>query len=98
MLSFTKTALKKNGAENKRIKDNKLDKIPEYGVFKDLSIEIIRAIIEWMLSEHYMLQTKEQYPVLHSTYEGLHYSESITEGKLKKLKKYLEGNGMPFEM
>lgn len=45
-----------------------------------------------------MLQTKEQYPVLHSTYEGLHCSESITEGKLKKLKKYLEGNGMPFEM
>lgn len=87
-----------HGVENKRIKDNKLDKIPEYGVFKDLSIESIRAIIEWMLSEHYVLQTKEQYPVLHSTYEGLHYSESITEGKLKKLKKYLEGNGMPFEM
>ena len=34
----------------------------------------------------------------HSTYEGLHYSESITEGKLKKLKKQLEGNKMPFDM
>ena len=32
---------------------------------------------------------------LHSTYEGLHYSESITEGKLKKLKKQLEGDIMP---
>ena len=39
-----------------------------------------------------------KYPVLHSTYEGLHYSESITEGKLKKLKKQLEGNKMPFDM
>lgn len=37
-----------------------------------------------------MLKTKERYPVLHSTYDGLHYSEYITEGKLKKLKKYLE--------
>lgn len=34
----------------------------------------------------------------HSTYEGLHYSESITEGKLKKLKKQLEGNKTPFDM
>lgn len=48
------------------------------------------SIIEWLIKEHYMLKTKEKYPVLHSTYEGLHYSETITEGKLKKLKKYLE--------
>ncbi|MCM1057122.1 MAG: hypothetical protein NC517_05885 [Firmicutes bacterium] len=32
--------------------------------------------------EHLILKTKEKYSVLHSTYEGLHYSE--------KLKKYLE--------
>ena len=43
-----------------------------------------------MIKEHYTLKTKGQYPVLHSTYEGLHYSESITEGKLKKLRKHLE--------
>jgi len=36
------------------------------------------------------LKTKGRYPVLHSTYEGLHYSEIITQNKLKKLKKYLE--------
>ena len=40
--------------------------------------------------EHKDLKTKERYPVLHSTYDGLHYSESITKGKLQKLKKYLE--------
>ena len=47
---------------------------------------------------NYILKTKGKYPVLHSTYEGLHYSESITEGKLKKLKIQLEGNKMPFDM
>jgi DNA helicase-4 len=47
-------------------------------------------MIEWMISEHLILKTKEKYPVLHSTYEGLHYSNVITEGKLKKLQKLLK--------
>lgn len=78
------------GANTKRIQDDYLDKLTEYGVLRDMPYEIVQAIIEWMLKEHYMLKTKERAPVLHSTYEGLHYSETITEGKLKKLKKYLE--------
>jgi len=86
------------GEENKRIQDNKLDKIPEYGIYKTLSGDAVRTVVDWMISEHYILKTKGKYPVLHSTYEGLHYSESITEGKLKKLKKQLEGNKMPFDM
>ena len=86
------------GAENKRIQDNRLDKIPEYGIYKSLPADVVRNIVDWMISEHYILKTKGKYPVLHSTYEGLHYSESITEGKLKKLKKQLEGDKMPFDM
>ncbi len=86
------------GEENKRIQDNKLDKIPEYGIYKTLSGDAVRTVVDWMISEHYILKTKGKYPVLHSTYEGLHYSESITEGKLKKLKKRLEGNKIPFDM
>ncbi|MCD7955248.1 MAG: UvrD-helicase domain-containing protein [Lachnospiraceae bacterium] len=78
------------GHSNKRIIDRKLDQIPEYASLKDLSYEEIQAIIFWMISEHYILRTREEYPVLHSTYEGLHYSEFITEAKLKKLRKYLE--------
>lgn len=78
------------GVDNKRILDNRLDKIPEYGVLKKLSGETVKSVIEWMISEHLILKTKEHYPVLHSTYEGLHYSEVMTEGKLKRLKKYLE--------
>lgn len=77
------------GIESKRIFENKLDKIPQFGIYKEMPRETIQSIVEWMIREHYILKTKERYPVLHSTYEGLHYSETITEGKLKKLKKYL---------
>ena len=68
-----------------------MDKIPEFAALTDMPYETIKAIMEWMISEHLILKTKGKYPVLHSTYEGLHYSEVITEGKLKKLKNYLEG-------
>lgn len=78
------------GSDSKRIFDNKLDKVLQFAALKEMPRETIQSIVEWLIKEHYMLKTKEKYPVLHSTYEGLHYSETITEGKLKKLKKYLE--------
>ena len=78
------------GTDSKRVFEAKLDKIPEFGALKDMPYETIKSIIEWMISEHLILKTKGRYPVLHSTYEGLHYSEVITESKLKKLKRYLE--------
>lgn len=37
-----------------------------------------------------MLRTKERYPVLHPTYDGLHYGETMTKRQLEKLKTYLE--------
>ncbi len=78
------------GSNNKRIFDNKLDKLPEFGMYKDMPRDTVQNIVDWLIKEHYILKTKENYPVLHSTYEGLHYSESITEKKLNKLKKYIE--------
>jgi len=78
------------GKQSDKVKANKLMEVPEFGALKDMSYERVRSIIEWMIAEHYILKTKGKYPVLHSTYEGLHYSETITENKLKKLKKYLE--------
>lgn len=59
-------------------------------MLKEIPRETIQNIIEWLINEHYILKTKEKYPVLHSTYEGLHYSESLTETKLEELKAYLE--------
>ncbi len=47
-------------------------------------------IVEWMIENHFILKTKGQYPVLHPTYEGMHYDEIVTGGMLKRLKKYLE--------
>ena len=81
------------GIDSRKIVESKLDKLPEFGALQDMPYERIRSIIDWMIAEHLILKTKGKYPVLHSTYEGLHYAEVITEGKLHKLKKYLENGG-----
>ena len=78
------------GTNNKKIFENQLYTVKEFGALKEMPHEIIVSVVEWMISEHLILKTKGKYPVLHSTYEGLHYSERITVQKLKKLKKYLE--------
>ena len=59
-----------------------------------MPFDTIKSVIDWMFAEHLILKTKGKYPVLHSTHEGLHYSEVMTEGKLKGLKKYLEGEAI----
>lgn len=78
------------GINNKKIFENQLYLVTEFGVLKKMPHETIVAIIDWMISEHLILKTKGRYPVLHSTYEGLHYSEKVTGFKLKQLKVYLE--------
>jgi len=79
-----------SGTESEKVVKNNLGQIPEFRALKDMPYDTIQATIEWMITEHLVLKTKERYPVLHSTYEGLHYSEFITENKIKKLKQYLE--------
>lgn len=78
------------GSENKRIKSDKLNLIEGYGKLAHLKRERVIALIEWLIKQNYILQTKGPYPVLHPTYEGTHYSESITTGKVKNLSKFLE--------
>ena len=78
------------GINSKMVFDNRLHMIPEFAALKEMPYETIVAIIEWMIHEHLILKTRGKYPVLHSTYDGLHYSEKLTVSKLKKLKKYLE--------
>lgn len=75
---------------NKIIIDNNLIQIPEYGQLKNMSYDDIDTIIEWMINKHLILRTKERYSVLHSTYEGLHYSKYIGIKEMKQLKEYLE--------
>lgn len=78
------------GVESKRILDNNLNQLAQYGALNDMPRDIIQAIIEWLIAEHYILKTKGQYPVLHSTYEGLHYSENTKKRKLNKLLQLLQ--------
>lgn len=66
-----------------------LDMILEYGLYKDIPFDDLKGLVEWLINEHYILQTKGEYPVLHSTYEGLHYVETITNRKLRQLLLYL---------
>ena len=85
------------GYQNEKIYRHELNMIPEYGALNKVPTDIIKAVIEWMISEHYMLKTKQNYPLLHPTNEGIHYSETITEKKLKNLKEYLEKDFMSFD-
>ena len=79
------------GGETERIRKYQLNKIPEYGSLKDMSREQIRTAIDWLITQKMILQTKEKYPVLHLTYEGIHYADSMTKRRLRKLKTDLEG-------
>lgn len=78
------------GGERKPIKKHKLNEVPEYGIYADMSRDDIRAVVQWMINNHYMLKTKAKYPVLHPTYEGNHFDDCITKKQIKDLKKYLE--------
>ena len=78
------------GTESEKVVKNNLGQIPEFRALSDMSYDTVQATIEWMIMQHLILKTKGRYPVLHPTYDGLHYSEFITESKLKKLKQYLE--------
>ena len=75
-----------HGNTKQKLSKAGLDNVPEYGLYSDVTFEDLRGVVEWLINEHYILQTKGQYPVLHSTYEGLHYAETITSGKLKNFR------------
>lgn len=78
------------GAESKRIHDEGFDKLPKYGCLHSVSRNDIIIIIEWMIENHYILRTRHpSYPVLHPTYDGTHYSQSVTKNKLIKLRQEL---------
>lgn len=80
------------GSQSKKIMGVGLNKITEYASFKEIDRESLLAIVEWAIDNHLIIQTKGMYPVLHPTYEGLHYNETITANKLKKLLDYLQKN------
>lgn len=80
------------GSNSKKIMNAGLNHIAEYASLKEIDRESLVAIVEWAIDNHFILQTKGMYPVLHPTYEGTHYNETITANKLKKLLDYLQRN------
>ncbi|MCF0150021.1 MAG: UvrD-helicase domain-containing protein [Firmicutes bacterium] len=78
------------GSKNNRISNAKLNEIAEYGSLCRLSKADLVYIIEWCIEQHFILQTKAQYPVLHPTPEGRNYKVHITPKNLKKLLDGLE--------
>lgn len=77
------------GANSQKIKGAELDSIPEYGALRHIRREVLVSIIEWLIEQKFILKTKGTYPVLHPTYDGMHYAESMTNAKLKKLQAHL---------
>lgn len=84
------------GSEAKTIVKYDLNLVEEYGIYSNISKDDLRALIQWLIDNHYMLRTKERYPVLHMTYEGNHYDECITKRQLKAIKEYLESPNREF--
>jgi len=78
------------GSSDKRILHDGLEKLPEYGNFSYLGRSNVRKVVDWLLEQHYILETKGANPVLHITNEGLHYKEHMTPGKMKGLLKVLD--------
>lgn len=79
-----------HGEHTKRLLDAKLNTISQFGSLNSLSKDELYTMITWLITNNYILKTKGQYPVLHPTYNGMHYSETMTEKQLKQLKKHLE--------
>ena len=77
------------GANSQKIKTAELNSIPEYGTLKHIRREVLIGIIEWLIEQKFILKTKGPYPVLHPTYDGMHYAETMTNAKFKKLQAYL---------
>lgn len=75
------------GQTIKKVDKESLMTIPEFGMLKDLDKNEIEFIIKWLINNQFILQTKHAYyPLLHPTYAGTHYNETMTDRKLKKLK------------
>ena len=84
------------GTESKTIAADKLSMIEGYGKLSGLDRNDISYLIEWLIQKRMILRTKGKYPVLHPTYNGIHYDETMSIQKLYALKKELERDRLDF--
>ena len=77
-------------SQNKRVLSDGLDACKGYGKLVGVKRDDVQFLVEWLIENEYIRQTRGPYPVLHPTYNGEHYSEVITRQKLQALKRKLE--------
>ncbi|MCR4771665.1 MAG: UvrD-helicase domain-containing protein [Oscillospiraceae bacterium] len=80
------------GSKNKRIIKDRLDRCDVYGRLSYIKRNEVQFLIEWLIQNEYILQTKGPYPVLHPTYNGQHFGEVMTRQKLQALKRKMEAD------
>ena len=78
------------GSQSKRIQADGLARADGYGSLANVKREDVQYLVEWLIENGFILKTRGQYPVLHLTYNGEHYSEVISRQKIQVLKKKLE--------
>ena len=75
------------GVDSEKIQKYYLVKIPQYGALKAMDRKIIYTVMEWLIENEYLLQTKSKYPVIHPTYNGRHFQEMVTEQQWEDLER-----------
>lgn len=78
------------GVEPLSVKDVTLMHVEGFRKLQHIPSEDLEFIVDWLIEKKYILETKERYPVLHPTYNGAHYSETMKKSLLMDLKKRLE--------
>ena len=78
------------GSQNRKIKQYKLYQYDGYGKLAGVKRDEVDYLIDWLIENGFILKTRGPYPVLHPTYNGMHFGEVITRQKLQALKKKME--------
>ena len=78
------------GSQNKRILSDGLNLCNGYGKLTEVKRDDVQFLVDWLIENEYIRQTRGPYPVLHPTYNSGHYSEIITRQKLQALKKKMD--------
>lgn len=84
------------GSADKKIVSAGLNKVEGFGSMSESTWEDVRYLIEWLVEKGYILKTKGNYPVLHPTYKGAQYGETMTNQQLHALRRGLEKDRLDF--
>ena len=78
------------GSESNKIDRERLSELDEYGKLSGIARADLYYIVDWLIKNKFLLQTRGKNSVIHPTYNGIHYNETIKEKMLLLLKEELE--------